>query len=401
MFDRKTIKDVPIDGKVVLVRVDYNVPLTPDGEVADDYRISQSLPTIDFLIRAKCRIVLCSHLGRPDGKPEPKFSLEPAAARLSELLGKPVNFIPKNLGDSVSVAVKALKPGEILMLENLRFNPGEEANDPKFAESLAKSTAASYFVQDGFGVAHRAHASTDAITHLIPSVAGLLLEKEVTTILEALQNPKKPLVAVLGGAKISDKIKVIENFVGLADQIVIGGAMANTFLKYKGLPIGKSVFDTDQKATLDKIYEAAKAKSIDILLPEDVAVSDSLDGERREVKVGEVGENDYILDLGEKSVAAMLNKILGAGSVIWNGTLGMAEKKQFAKASASLAEMLAQEKSQTFSLIGGGDTADFVLNWEKSQNTQNSFGFVSTGGGASLDLMAGKMLPGVEALMNK
>lgn len=402
-FDKKTIKDVPLGHKTVLVRVDYNVPLNDKGEIDDDYRIKASLPTIRYLIEQGCKIVLCSHLGRPDGKPEQKFSLEPVAVRLGEMLKEPVGFVPDCIGDRVKVAVKHLRSGGVLLLENLRFYPQEEANDETFAKNLAQSSGAEYFVQDGFGVVHRAHASTSAVTQFLPSVAGLLLQKEVTTILHTMSNPKKPLVAVLGGAKISDKIKVIERFVELADKVVIGGAMANTFLQYKGFNIGKSKTESGQTDVIERIYAAARKKSANaddfIILPTDVAVANEISATHRRQVVGvkDVTAEEYILDLGPKSTNNILEAVKNASTVIWNGTLGMTELEPFAHASAKLAHVLAAQKHHTFSLIGGGDTADFVLHWD----TQNgaSFGHVSTGGGASLELMAGQELPGVAALL--
>lgn len=406
-FHKKTIRDVPLEHQVVLVRADYNVPLEDDGKIADDYRIVKSLPTLEFLIRADCRVVVCAHLGRPDGKVVPEESLRPVAERLAELLGRPVAFAADCVGDQVKVAVKQLQPGHVLLLENVRFHAEEEANDAAFAEKIAKASGARYFVQDGFGVVHRAHASTEAITHFLPSVAGFLLEKEVATISHAMEHPKHPLVAVLGGAKVSDKIKIIERLIPLADRLIIGGAMANTFLKVKGLPIGKSKHEEDAASEVARIYDLARQKvgpeKVDdfLLLPVDVAVAPEIgpNQKRTIVDVMAVQPDDYILDLGPKSTEAMLDHIKDAGSVIWNGTLGYAEELVFAYASAKLATALVQQKERTFSLIGGGDTADFVLHWDSQRG--KSFGHVSTGGGAGLELMAGDKLPGVEALLDK
>lgn len=405
-FNKKTIKDVPIEHQTVLLRADYNVPINDKGEIADDYRILQSLPTLKFLIHAGCKIVIISHLGRPKGKSDPKASLEPVAERLSKLLGKKVTFVPACVGDQVSVAARALRPGGIALLENLRFHPEEESNDMAFAKKLAHDSTARYFVQDGFGVVHRAHASTDAITHCLPSVAGLLLQKEVSTILQSMRLPKRPLVAVLGGAKVSDKIRVIEKFVGIADQLIIGGAMANTFLKYKGLPIGKSVYEEGEESQLDRIYDLARQKvgpdRVDdfILLPTDVAVAPEIAPNQRRtiVDVSAVATADYILDLGPESTKAITQRIENSKSVIWNGTLGYAEYVVFAYSSAKLAMALAANP-HIFSLIGGGDTADFVVHWDAKKG--KSFSHVSTGGGASLELMAGDTLPGVAALMDR
>jgi phosphoglycerate kinase len=406
-FHKKTIRDVPIENQTVLVRADYNVPLNKNGTIADDFRITHSVPTLQFLIKAGCKVVVCSHLGRPDGKRVEAESLEPVAKRLAKLLKKPVAFVPECIGDQVRVAVKAMKPGDVILLENLRFHKEEEENNKKFAKHLIKDSGARYFVQDGFGVVHRAHASTDAVTRYAPSVAGLLLEKEVTTILDVMRHPKRPLVAVLGGAKVSDKIKVIHNFIAIADQLIIGGAMANTFLKYRGYNIGKSKCEDDEGPLIDQIYALAEKKvgadKVDdfVLLPRDVAVAPEIGPRQKRtvVPVDQVEPDDYILDLGTQSIEDMLNHIKGAKSVIWNGTLGMAEYVVFAYASAKLALALAEHRKNVFSLIGGGDTADFVVHWDPKKG--KSFGHVSTGGGASLDLMAGEVLPGVAALMDR
>lgn len=406
-FHKKTVRDVPLEHQTVLLRADYNVPLNKNGTIADDFRITHSIPTLEFLIKAGCKVVVCSHLGRPDGKPDPKATLKPVARRLSKLLGQSVAFIDDCVGDKVRMAVKKMKPGDVILLENLRYHKQEEENDRDFAKRLAEDSGARYFVQDGFGVVHRAHASTDAITHFLPSVSGLLLEKEVTTILGVMSKPKRPLVAVLGGAKVSDKIKVIDNFIGIADQIIIGGAMANTFLKYRGYSVGKSKVEEDEEKTLDHIYDLASKKvgvhKVDdfLLLPTDVAVAPEvgLKQRRKVVSIDNVGDDEYILDLGTDSIETMLKHMRGAKTVVWNGTLGMAEYVVFAYASAKLALAMADHKDKVFSLIGGGDTADFVVHWDPKNG--RSFGHVSTGGGASLELMAGDILPGVAALMNK
>ncbi len=404
-FPKLVMSDVPLEGKTVLVRADYNVPLNKKGEITDDYRITQSAPTIQELIRKKCKVVICSHLGRPDGKVAPEFSLEPVATRLSEVLDHPVHFVPNCIGDQVVQAVKRLHPGGVLLLENVRFHAGEEANDESFARALARDSGAQYFVQDGFGVVHRAHASTAAITHQLPSVSGLLLEREWMAITSAMEDPKKPLVAVLGGAKISDKIKIITRFIDIADTVVIGGAMANTFLKYKGCNIGKSVHEDGLDNIIRDIYKAAEAKvgkdAVDdfIILPTDVAVGTKVDADARRAVVDahEVTENEYILDIGWHSIENAVDAVSGAGTVIWNGTLGYAEVPQFAHGSARMALALASQPDTT-SVIGGGDTADFVLHWDAKKG--GSFSHVSTGGGASLDLMAGEKMPGIDALLD-
>lgn len=404
-FSKLTVRDVPLRGKTVLVRADYNVPLTSDGQIADDFRIRSSVPTIQYLIDQGCRVVICSHLGRPDGKANEKYTLEPVGERLAKLLKKPVRFAPECVGDKVRQASKRLNSGQVLLLENLRYHAGEEANDTRFAKALAEDCSAEYFVQDGFGVVHRAHASTSAITQYLPSVSGLLLEKEYDAITSAMLRPKQPLVAVLGGAKISDKIAIIEKFVAIADTIVIGGAMANTFLKHRGNHIGKSIHEDGLDSIVEKIYDAAKKKvgadAVDdfIILPTDVAVATEIKPESRRmsVSVHDVQPDEIILDLGPDSIATAASAIESASTVIWNGTLGYAEFPQFAHGSARVALTLASHPDIT-SVVGGGDTADFVIKWDAAGG--GSFSHVSTGGGASLDLMAGAAMPGIDALMN-
>lgn len=403
-FFKQTIKTVPLEGRTVLLRTDYNVPQNADGSIADDFRIRASLPTISQLLKDGCKVVIISHLGRPEGR-DPKLSLEPAAQRLAELLGEPVRFVDQTVGDKVKMAVKRAPGRSVIVLENLRFDPREEANDERFARQLAQDCRARYFVQDGFGVVHRAHASTEAITHYLPSVAGLLLEREVTTITEAMRAPKRPLVAVMGGAKVSDKISLVGRFVGTADKLIIGGAMANTFLAYKGYGIGKSKVETDQTKTLDAIYEAARQKvgadKADelIILPVDVAVATDINADqpRRTIPIDAIGKDDIALDIGEASIDMMIAEVEKARTVIWNGTMGKAELPNFAHGSARLALALATHPDVA-SIIGGGDTADFVVNWDARNG--GSFTHVSTGGGASLELMAGEKLPGVESLLD-
>jgi phosphoglycerate kinase len=403
-FYKQTIKTVPIEGQTVLLRTDYNVPIDSDGRISDDFRIRSSLPSIRQLLKDGCKVVIISHLGRPEGR-DPRLSLEPVAQRLAEILGEPVRFVDQIVGDKVKMAVKRAPKRSVIVLENLRFDAREEANDEQFAMQLAQDSGARYFVQDGFGTVHRAHASYVAITHFLPSVAGYLVDKEYTTITEAMKNPKRPLIAVMGGAKVSDKIALVKRFVEVADKIIIGGAMANTFLAYKGNAVGRSKVEADQTATLDEIYKAAAervgAGNVDdfIILPTDVAVASELDHDqpRRTVAVSEIGEDDLALDIGETSIDTMVGEIEKAGTVIWNGTMGMAEFPNFAHGSARLALALATHPGIT-SIIGGGDTADFVLDWDAKKG--GSFTHVSTGGGASLELMAGEKLPGVESLLD-
>jgi phosphoglycerate kinase len=403
-FSKLTIRDVPLDNQTVLVRVDYNVPLTCDGKIKDDFRIRSSLPTLNYLINRGCKLVLISHLGRPDGKVNPAFSLEPVALRLSQLINTQVRFVDQTIGDKVYQAVKKAPKNSITLLENLRFSPKEEADDEGFAKQLIQSSGAKYFVQDGFGVVHRAHASTDAITMFSPSVAGLLLEREYKTLTAAMENPKRPLIAVIGGAKVSDKVAIIERFIDVADKIIIGGALANNFLAYNGKSVGASSVEPSQVEVIQRIYNAVRAKKGDnvddfLILPTDLAVAMTRDesADRKIVSVDEVADNELALDIGDDSIERMANEVKSAGTVIWNGTLGLAELPNFAHGSARLALALATQP-ETTSIIGGGDTADFVLNW--SGNKGKGFSLVSTGGGASLELLAGNQLPGVESLLD-
>lgn len=402
---KQTMQNVPFEQKTVLVRADYNVPLTVQGKINDDLRIRASIPTLQYLIDQHCKVIVMSHLGRPDGQPNGTYSLEVVANHLSELLGQPVTFVSDCIGDKVVQAVKNAAPGQVVLLENLRFHPEEEKNDEAFARQIARDTKARYFIQDGFGVVHRAHASTSAITQFIPSVAGLLLQHEVETIATAMKTPKRPFVAVMGGAKVSDKITVIETFLQKADRLLVGGAMANTFLAYKDVDMGKSKVESDRMDILEGIYAAAEqkvgAEAVDefIELPSDVAVAEDIDAsERQVVPIGNIKPEQKAFDIGDETIERFCEIVSTARTVIWNGTLGLAEKKAFAHGSARMALELATHPDVT-SIIGGGDTADFVLKWDAEDG--KSFTHVSTGGGASLELMAGKKLPGIEALLDR
>ncbi|MEO8691309.1 MAG: phosphoglycerate kinase, partial [Candidatus Saccharimonas sp.] len=365
-----------------------------------------SVPTIEYLLSRGCKVVIISHLGRPDGQVNPKYSLEPVAKRLSELLDQKVIFIDDCIGPKVRTGVKHAPKGSVVLLENLRFYPGEEADDYEFAHNLAHDSQASYFVQDGFGVVHRAHASTDAITLCLPSVAGLLLEKEYMALTGVMKDPKRPLVAVLGGAKVSDKIGVIKAFVNVADTIIIGGAMANTFLAHKGLFVGDSKVEADQGGVIDDIYEAVRAKvgreneDSFLVLPTDVGVGTSVESTatRQDISVQMIPAGSMALDLGPESIARIRAIVSVAATVIWNGTLGYAENPVFSVASEALAEELAKHQTRITSIVGGGDTVDFVLGWDPKHG--DSFSHVSTGGGASIELMSGKTLPGITALLD-
>ena len=405
-FTKRTIRKAPLDNKTVLVRVDYNVPMNSDGTIRNDLRVRASLPTICALLRRGCRVVLLSHLGRPDGKRNSAYSLEPVADHLRGLVHVPVTFVDECIGDRVKQAVRRMPKGSVLVLENVRFHPGEEKNDPVFAEKIVSATGARYFVEEAFGAVHRAHASTSAITRYIPGVAGLLVEREYTRITRAMESPSRPLVAVIGGAKVSDKVALIEKFVEKADKILIGGAMANTFLDYRGFSMKKSMVEPGQKEVIARIYEAAQKKvgekgSVDdfIVLPEDLAIArePKEEKERREASVENIPEGYAAFDIGTRSIDRFIKEVKGAGTVIWNGTLGFAEVHTFAHGSARLALALATQPS-TASIIGGGDTADFVLSW--SGDGGKAFTHISTGGGASLELMAGAVLPGIDCLLD-
>ena len=376
--------------------------MSADGNVDDDLRIRASLPTIEYLQKRGCKIVIISHLGRPEGR-DATFTLEPVAQRLAHLLKQDVRFVDDCIGDKVYQAVKRAPKSSITVLENLRFYTEEEADDHEFAKKLIKATGARYFIQDGFGVVHRAHASTHAITLCVPSVAGLLLEKEYVTITEAIHSPQRPLVAVMGGAKVSDKIPLIECFVEMADTIIVGGALSNTFLAHAGINMGTSLVEPDQFQEIDRIYQVVKDKGVKelddfIVLPVDAAIAHSIESAdtRRIVALQDIDDND-MLDIGDASIKELLEIVKTAGTVIWNGTLGYAEKPAFAKGSAALADLLASTPNIT-SIIGGGDTADFVLKWDSKGG--KSFTHVSTGGGASLELMSGNVMPGIESLLD-
>ena len=404
-FPYKTVRDIDVNDKQILMRADYNVPLAEDGKISDDFRIEASLPTIKYLLKRGAKLVIISHLGRPKGKPNEEYSLRVVAESLSAKLGQEVKFVHDCIGDKVCAQTKDLKPGQVVLLENLRFYPGEEANDHTFAKDLASDSHAELFVQDGFGVVHRAHASTSAITELLPSVAGLLLEREYTEIKKATDDPNRPLTAIMGGAKISDKIPLVEKFIDIADNIIIGGAMANNFLKYLGYDVADSLVEPDIDDTIKRILESAHTKfgadfDSRFKLPIDVAVAEhgDINELRTELPIDAVGGRMKILDIGTKTIDQIDDVVSDSGTVIWNGTLGLAEKPEFAHGSARLAMALATHPQIT-SIVGGGDTADFVRNWDTLGG--GSFTHVSTGGGASLELMAGDTLPGITALMSR
>lgn len=395
-FAKKTISDVDVEGKTVFVRADYNV-LDDDGDITEELRLKGSLPTLNYLRERNCKIVVASHAGRPEGKRVPALTLAPIAARLSELGGFGVKFVEDSIGSSVDEARANLKAGEVLLLENLRFQKGEEANDSDFAKLLLGD--ADLFVQDGFGVVHRAHASTDAIARQgVPSVAGLLLAKEVRTITDALETPERPLIAIVGGSKVSTKLEVLDALMDRVDHLVIGGAMANTFFAHPeyGIKIGQSLYEPEMMDEVGRVLNEAKDRGEDFLIlpTDDVAVAKekSEDAEAAIKDLKSLDGDDIILDFGPESTQKIVKALGEAQSILWNGPLGYTENEQFAFSSLAVARAIASSGAD--SIVGGGDTAAFV---EKHELVEN-FSHVSTGGGASLELMAGKSLPGVEVL---
>ena len=410
------------------MRVDYNVPLDAKGRMSDDYRIEKSLPTIKYLLEHKAKVILISHLGRPKDSSDVQYSLKPAASQLGKLLGKSVQFADDCIGAEAKQAAKALKSGQVLLLENLRFYKQEEANDDKFAASLA--SLADIFVQDGFGVVHRAHASTDAVTRHLPSVAGLLLEKEVDAVANVINNPTRPLMAIIGGAKISDKIDVLNRFIDIADFVAVGGGMANTFLLAEGIKVGKSLTDAQDVPLAKEIIARARAKAkkqqFVFYLPQDGVVASKMDKTARTRIVDwdvhvianvenypsrppraseQVGADEMILDIGPFSGAFIAGGMQLAGTVIWNGAMGVTEIPSlqgpigpFAHGTDLIIDaMLGEFGHKPFTFVGGGDTVGYI----EDRKLTDCFNHVSTGGGASMELMSGKKLPGVEALLVK
>ena len=391
-MNKITIQDLDLQDARVFVRVDFNVPIK-DSKVTDDLRIREALPTIRYGIEKNAILVLASHLGRPKGKPKPEFSLAPVAEKLAELLGRKVTFVTDCIGPEVEKAVKEAKAGDVLLLENLRFHPEEEANDPEFSKKLAAYTP--IYVNDAFGSAHRAHASTEGITHHVQkAAAGFLMEKELRYLGGALESPQRPFVAILGGAKISDKIEVIENLLGKVDKLLIGGAMAFTFLKSQGKSIGKSLCEEDK---LDLARELLARAQDRIVLPVDAVVSSSIDDEAsaHTVSSDQIPANEMGLDIGPKSTAEYAGIIRSAKTIVWNGPMGVFEKDAFASGTVNIAKAVAD--SGCTSIIGGGDSAAAVA----KAGVASRITHISTGGGASLEFLAGQTLPGVAALNDK
>jgi len=430
VFTKRTIHDIDLAGKRVLLRADYNVPVDDDGKITSDFRICASLPTLKYLLAQDCSVVVCSHLGRPKSATDKSCSLKPVAKHLSELLGQPVDFAEDCIGEAARAKAANLKKGGVLLLENLRFHKEEEKNDPDFAKALVADSGAEVFVQDGFGVVHRAHASIDAVTRLLPSVAGDLLAREMMVLTSVIDDPKRPLMAIVGGAKIADKIGVLYKFIELADVVAIGGAMANTFLLAEGVEVGESLVDKQDlglaRSILQKAREQAKKRGLIFYLPQDGVVATTADKPTSTRIVDwdahviadveaypripraasrRVKSDEMILDIGPFSGAFIAGAMQLSATVIWNGTLGVAEAKglqgpigPFAHGTEIVIEaLMGQYGHKPLSIIGGGDTAAYVT----ERGLTDQFNHVSTGGGVTLDLLAGKKLPGVECLEDK
>lgn len=392
---KQTIEDIDVAGKRVLVRVDFNVPQNKDGTISDDTRIRACLPTIKYLLQKQSRIILCSHLGRPDGKVKEELRLTPVAKRLSELLGVPVKTAKDCVGADVEAAAAALKKGEVLLLENLRFHAEEEKNDPNFAGLLAK--LADVYVNDAFGVSHRAHASVVGVTKYLPAVAGFLLDKEIKALGGILESPARPFDAIIGGAKVSDKLGVLQNIVDRVDALLIGGGMAATFLRAKGYGVGASTVEADKLDYVQRLTTKAKSVKAKILLPSDVIVAEKLEAGARTMRVlvADIPADWLIADIGPDTVARYSQEIRNCWTVLWNGPMGVFEIPQFAQGTRNIAQVVANLKGTK--VIGGGSTAEAI----EELGLSGKMTHVSTGGGASLEFLEGRMLPGIAALPDK
>jgi len=391
MFNKKTIEDLDVRGKRVLVRVDFNVPIS-NGKVTDDTRIQAALPTINYLLEHDAAVILCSHLGRPKSSEDKQFSMRPTAEHLKTLVDVPVKFAEDCIGPTAEQAAAALKPGEILVLENTRFHDGEKANDPEMARQLA--SLADLYVDDAFGSAHRAHASTAGVADYLPAAAGFLMEKEIVYLGNAIADPKRPFVAIMGGAKISDKIDVIQNLLEKADYVLIGGGMANTFFKAQGYEMADSLVEEEAVETAKNLLAAGGEK---LILPVDMVIANqfSEDAEKKTLPVGDVPAGWRVLDIGPDTLKKFGQVLKNAGTVVWNGPMGVFEFKRFAQGTFELAELVAE--SPAVSIVGGGDSAAAV----NQAGLAGKITHVSTGGGASLEMLEGKILPGLAALDDK
>ena len=395
-MNKKTVKDIDLKGKKVIVRCDFNVPLDENKNITDNRRIVGALDTIKYLLDNDAKVILMSHLGRPKGEVKPEFSLKPVADELSKLLGRPVKLATDIVGESAKKLTSEMAEGDVVLLENVRYDAREEKNDLEFAKELA--SMADIYVNDAFGTAHRAHSSTAGIAEFLPAVSGFLMEKEINFLGTALENPERPFVAILGGAKVSDKIAVIDNLLGKVDSLIIGGAMANTFIKAMGYNVGKSLCEDDKLDLAKELMEKAKTKGVKLILPIDAKLGKEFDKntESQIVDIEKVPDDWSIFDVGPKTIELYKKELENAKTVVWNGPVGLFEFDQFAVGTNSVAEILASLKNST-TIIGGGDSAAAV---EKS-GLADKMTHISTGGGASLEFLEGKKLPGVECLQNK
>ncbi len=392
---QRTLEELPVQGKRVLVRVDYNVPLNEQGAITDDTRIKETLPTLQFLLERGASLILCAHLGRPKGKPNPQYSLRPVAKRLEELTRRTVQMAPDCVGEEVAQLAKGLQPGGILMLENLRFHAQEEANDPAFAKELA--SLADVFVQDAFGAVHRAHASTAGVAALLPSAAGLLLAKEIFYLSKALENPERPFIAILGGAKVSDKIEVIDSLLDKVNALVIGGAMAYTFLKAQGVATGNSLVEADKVDLAKSAIKKAQEKHIQLFLPLDHVVVDQVDAKAifSVTPDRSIPEGKIAVDIGPNTIQSIKTLLEKAKTIVWNGPMGIFEMAPFAAGTLGVAKALAEATQYgATTIVGGGDSVAAV----KLAGLAEQLSHISTGGGASLEFLEGKTLPGIAAL---
>lgn len=397
MLNKKTLRDLDVKGKRVLVRCDFNVPLDENGNITDDRRIRSSLPTINYLIENDAKVILMSHLGRPKGEPNPKLTLAPVAKRLSELLGKEVTFAKDDrvVSDEVKEIVSNMKEKDVVLLENTRYRKEETKNEENFAKELA--SLGDLYVNDAFGTCHRAHASNVGVSNYLPSAVGFLVEKEITVMGEALENPERPFVAILGGAKVSDKIGVIENLLDKVDSILIGGGMSYTFLKAQGYEIGTSIVELEKLELANELMNKAKEKNVKLMLPVDVVVAKEFknDTEFKTVSIDEIPADMMGMDMGQKSIEMFSDEIRKAKTVIWNGPMGVFEMENFKKGTEAIAKVMAEIDATT--IVGGGDSASAV---EKA-GLSSKMTHISTGGGASLEFLEGKVLPGIAAIDDK
>ena len=394
-MNKKTVKDIDLKGKKVLVRCDFNVPMNEERKITDNTRIVAALPTIKYLLEQNCAIILCSHLGRPKGEFKPEFSLKPVAEELSKLLGKEVIMAKDVIGEDAKTKAANLQQGQIMLLENVRFHKEETDNDPNFAKELA--SMAEVYVSDAFGAVHRAHASTAGVAEYLPAVAGFLIEKELKFLGNAVSNPERPFIAILGGAKVSDKIGVIDSLLEKVDTLIIGGGMAYTFFKAQGYEVGKSLCELDKLDLAKSLMEKAKEKGVKLMLPVDTRVGKEFkeDTESKTVKCTEIPADWEGFDIGEETIKMFSDELRKAKTVVWNGPLGLFEFDQFAKGTNAIAKVLSEIDATT--IIGGGDSAAAV----RKAGLEDKMTHISTGGGASLEFLEGKKLPGIECLLDK